>query len=409
MQTTRAGIYEREVRILLWTSMALFVFTVVVGILNGTDLVTFGHKVLVTHLHAGTLGWITLSVFAAALCLFGDDRATGWRQSLPRLVAPVASATIVLYAIAFLTTGGYVRPILGTVAAAAILAFFAWVVAQWRAGAVMSVPRWGLLAALATSVTGGVLGVLYGVYLASGGDVKALPSGGEGAHPATMVVGFLIPAALSIIEWLLRPDDVEQKATRSGFIQMVLLFLAGFSLMIGVLTNIIPFIMLNLPLEIAAIAIFFIRNRRSLARVSFDHATATPYVAASAAAVLVNLGMLVYLIGNYADDFEAVPRNLFLALDHVMFIGVMTNAIFALHRVTIGGERWPWADRVVFALVNIGITGFYFGFMFDAAAPKRIFTPLMGAGILLGLAVSFARSTDREGATSGAASSGARA
>ena len=393
MQALEAHPYRREMLLLLRTSMGLFVFTVVVGILNGTDLVTFSRQVLLTHLHAGTLGWISLSVFAACLWTFGGDS----RQRLPEVIAPLAAISIVLYAIAFLTTTGYARPVLGVLAATTMLLFFLWAVGRARAGIVMSVPRWGLLAALATSVTGGVLGVLLGLLIASGGDLKTLPADGEGAHPATMVVGFLIPAALSLIEWLLRPDELERKATRAGLIQMVLLFCAGFSLMVGVLTNIVPLIILNLPFEIAAIVIFFVRNRRSLVQVGFarERGTASPFLAASALAIVVNLGMLIYLLGNYADDFDAVPRNLILALDHVMFIGVMTNAILGLHWAAFrdrAPDRAPWADPVVFALVNLGIAGFYLGFMFDAVTPKRVFTPLMGTGILLGLAVSFVRS-----------------
>lgn len=408
MDTLHAHLYRRELIILMHTSMTLFIFTVVIGILNGTDLVTFEHKVLMTHLHAGTLGWITLSVFAAALWLFADRAATGWRLTLPRVAAPAAAVAITAYAVAFFTTSSYVRPVLGTITASSLVAFAVWAIAQGR-HAVMSVPRWGILGALVTSVTGGVLGVLLGIFIASEGDVKSLPVGGEGAHPATMVVGFLIPAALSIIEWLLRPDDVETKATRAGFLQMLFLFLAGFSLMIGVLTSIVPFIMLNLPLEIAAIVIFFVRNRGSLRTVRFSNATATPFLAASSAAVLVNLGMLFYLISKYAEDFDLTPRNLILALDHVMFIGVMTNAIFGYLFVATSARRHdvaPWSDRVVFGLLNLGITGFYLGFMFDSAIPKRVFTPLMGTGILLGVGVCFARSgrgpTERAAATAAA-------
>jgi hypothetical protein len=337
-----------------------------------------------------------LSVFAACLWTFAGPGEPADR--LPQVVARLAAGSIVLYAIAFLTTTNYARPILGTLAATSMLLFLAWAIGRARAGLTMSVPRWGLLGALATSVTGGVLGVLLGILIASDGDVKTLPAEGEGAHPATMVVGFLIPAALSLIEWLLRPDDLERKATRAGFAQMVLLFLAGFSLMVGVLTNIVPLIILNLPFEIAAIGIFFARNRASLLHVGFgdDHGTASPFLAASAVAIVVNLGMLIYLLGNYADDFDAVPRNLILALDHVMFIGVMTNSIFGLHRALLRDrsrpDALPWADKVVFALVNVGIAGFYLGFMFDAVTPKRIFTPLMGTGILLGIFVSARRS-----------------
>ena len=57
----------------------------------------------------------------------------------------------------------------------------------------------GFLAAIATSVVGGILGVLLATQIATGRDV--IPGGGEDAHPATMVVGFLIPVGMALAEW----------------------------------------------------------------------------------------------------------------------------------------------------------------------------------------------------------------
>src|SRR5690606_13131356 len=59
-----------EVKLLLQVAMAVFVWTVVIGILNGADVVDFDRMVLLSHVHAGTLGWITTSVIAASLWLF---------------------------------------------------------------------------------------------------------------------------------------------------------------------------------------------------------------------------------------------------------------------------------------------------------------------------------------------------
>ncbi len=57
---------SRDVAPLLFAAMAIFVVTVVLGILNGTDLVDLPHGALLAHVHSGTLGWISLSVFAGA-------------------------------------------------------------------------------------------------------------------------------------------------------------------------------------------------------------------------------------------------------------------------------------------------------------------------------------------------------
>ena len=232
------------------------------------------------------------------------------------------------YDLTFLTTTGWSRPVLGTLTALAIIGWFLWAVALARRTEV-SVPMWGLLAALATSVTGGILGVLYGILIASRGDAKVLPAGGEDAHPATMVVGFLVPVGLALIEWWLRPDEARTPACRAGFWQMALLFLGGFTLMIGVLLDAVPLITLNLPFEIVAIGIFLRRNWASLRTVGWDEGRPPPFLAAATVATIWNLGMLIYLLSKYADDFDAAPDRLLLALDHVMFIGVLTNVLFA--------------------------------------------------------------------------------
>ena len=394
----RSHPYRSQIRLLLGTALTMFVFTVVIGILNGTDLVDFDRKVLLTHVHVGTLAWITLSVFASTLWLFAEQPLQGLAGTWARRGAPLAAGTVVLYDLTFLTTTGYLRPVMGSLAAATILGWFAWAVTQAR-GREVSVPMWGLLAALATSVTGGVLGVLYGILVASHGDAKVLPSGGEDAHPATMVVGFLVPVGMAVVEWWLRPDEARTRATRAGFWQMALLFLGGFTLMLGVLLDAVPLITLNLPFEIIAVIIFVRRNWASLRTVGWVEGRPAPFLAASTVAIVWNLGMLVYLISKYADDFDLAPTRLLLALDHVMFVGVLTNALFAQLRAATAprADLAPWADRLVFVLVNVGIAGFWFGLVIDEAWPKRIFTPLMGIGILLGIGVYLSRLVgDRE-------------
>lgn len=384
--------YRHQIRLLLGTALAMFVITVVIGILNGTDLVDFDRKVLLTHVHIGTLAWITLSVFATTLWLFAPRELDGAAGTWARIGAPVAAASVIAYDLAFLVTTGYARPVLGSVAALVIVIWFVWAVALAR-GTDVSVPQWGLLAALATSVTGGVLGVLYGILIASSGDAKVLPEGGEDAHPATMVVGFLVPVGMAVIEIWLRPEEARTKACRAGFWQMALLFLGGFTLMLGVLLDAVPLITLNLPFEIIAVGIFLRRNRTSLRTVSWSDGRPTPFLAAATVAIVWNLGMLVYLIGKYADDFDLAPTRLLLALDHVMFIGVLTNALFAQLRVATAPRAniAAWADRVVFVMLNVGLAGFWLGLVLDEAWPKRLFTPLMGIGILLGVGVYLAR------------------
>jgi len=119
---------------------------------------------------------------------------------------------------------------------------------------------------------------------------------------------------------------------------------------------------------------------------------------AAAPAILVNIVFLNYLIGANGGDPDKIATRQILAVDHLMFVGVLTNGIFALlRRATAGDDRWPTADHVVFFGMNGGLVGFVLAFLSNNVTIERISTPIMGASILLGLAVAAARL--RRGAT----------
>ncbi|MBM4409991.1 MAG: hypothetical protein FJ037_01455 [Chloroflexi bacterium] len=208
--------HTAQVRLLLSAALALFTFTVVIGILNGTDLVDFNHKALLTHVHVGTLGWITMGVIAAALWLFALGDAPGKDAGLIRLLGYATPLTITAYSLAFLTTASVVRPLLGTLVGLVILATFVWTVRQAK-GRTLSVPHIAILGSVLMSVLGAVLGVLLGLRLAGN---ESIPESMGEAHPAAMVVGSLVPVGMAFIEWALDGKSVERKATLAGWIQV---------------------------------------------------------------------------------------------------------------------------------------------------------------------------------------------
>ncbi len=83
MSGADAAGWPRLSRALYSVALAMFVITVAIGILNGLDLVDFSppemRNTLLTHVHAGTLGWITLAIIASAFWLAGSgDRTLAW-------------------------------------------------------------------------------------------------------------------------------------------------------------------------------------------------------------------------------------------------------------------------------------------------------------------------------------------
>lgn len=370
---------RREVLLLLQVALVVFCWTVGIGILNGTDIVDFDHKVILSHVHAGTLGWITTCVIAASLWLFGsaaDAAETKEARGLTRMVVVV----LPVFAITFAFTIEEPRAIIGTLALLTIVRAFAWVVRRAR-HVTMTPVHLGFLAAVATSVVGGVIGVLLATRIATGW--KVIPDGGEDAHPATMVVGFLVPVGMALAEWGLRGSSLPV-AGRTERLQIGLPFLGGLVLMLGLLIDVTPLGPLAALIELVGVIIFLKRMRPLVREVDFGARAGGRYAAASAVALIVNIIFINYLAGANEGDFDLVPNHQLLALDHTMFIGVLTNAILALLVVTtIDDRRWRRVDDVVFVGINVGLVGFVLSLLGEWTWLERTATPIMGAAILI--------------------------
>lgn len=371
----------RGITPLLGAAMAIFLITVGIGIPNGLDLVEFDRNTLLTHVHAGTLGWITLTVFAGTALLLSDGEGAA---PMPRLLRDGAIVAIALYVVTFWIGGLSLRPVGGALALIAIGWFFGWSVAQARRVG-LTVPRLSMLAALGTLAVGAVFGLLLGLEMA--GKADFVPEGLHIAHPTTLVIGYLILAGMAIDErWLM--GQAPGRVSRWGIAQVVLLFLGGLTLTVGAILDSFPLLAMNVPLEVAGVVIFLVRMRRSLRGLGWLVAAPERQFGLSAIFLAANVGLLAYLIASYADRIEQIPPWLIFALDHSMFVGVMTNAIFGLLYDTARDRprMVPWAEHVTFWGMNLGMVGFVVGLILREAILKRIFTPIMGASILVGLA-----------------------
>jgi len=364
--------------------MIVFLITVAIGLLNGQRIVQLSSDVLLTHVHAGTIGWITLSVFAISIWVFGIGASQGSHQYI-RWSSIIAAISVPLYVLAFLSGNFIARAVFGVPVLLVMIAFLGWVVA--RTGKIrLGVAQLAILASLLTLVLGGLLGVLLQFQFASASAF--LPAGAFGAHPATMVAGYLVLMGMALSELSLMPDT--GKVSRLGIAQVILLFLAGLAIGIGILLNLTPLYGLNTLLALIGVLIFIIRFAPKIIRVNWLGHNSSRFFAISAVFVVVNIALTVYLTASLisgAFPADAIPSGLLIALDHSIFIGVMTNAIFGLINDATQERRtfWPWAEDVLFWGMNIGVTGFIIAQLSGVLVLERIFTPIMGLSILLGL------------------------
>ena len=70
MTTERPAAWMTTARDLYLVAMAVFLVTILIGILNGADAVEFDRNSILTHVHSGTVGWLSLTIVASAFLLF---------------------------------------------------------------------------------------------------------------------------------------------------------------------------------------------------------------------------------------------------------------------------------------------------------------------------------------------------
>ncbi len=151
---------------------------------------------------------------------------------------------------------------------------------------------------------------------------------------------------------------------------------------------------LYVPLEVAGVAIYVVRIRRHVMGAAWLAGSHERLFAVSAFFLVANVVLFTYLIISFLSDaygnppdFALMPSWLIFAMDHAMFIGVLSNVLFGLVSEAARARRsfWPWADHILFWGMNVGMVGFVVGLIMQEAIIKQIFTPIMGASILVAI------------------------
>jgi hypothetical protein len=360
-------------------AMALFLVTIAIGLLNGTDAVEFTRDQILTHVHSGTLGWISLALIASAMWMY---------RAVDRRLALALGILIPLYIAAFYYGNLPVRAVTGTALLVAILWVLVW---SWRAwSAERTLPGLAVALGLTTFAYGAVIGVLIQIQLAT--ETTIFERDAVGGHASAMVFSYLILLAMGLIEWRVLGTT---GLPRAGLVQFGALFVGGL-LLSGTLlfldesaTQAVGGI--YLLLELIAVGLFAWRVVPRAMRGGLGQ-----HLAAAIAFVFIAMGIFLYLIFLFisSGDPDSVDFNLIKASDHAAFIGVITNLVFALILALTAGARDSapaWLSQLGFWAMNLGLLVFLVGLGQDIAEVKRIGAPTMGVGILIVLYVQSMR------------------
>src|SRR6266566_6159191 len=153
--------YAREIGWLYQTAMVLFLVTIGLGMSRGIGLISFEDRnVVLTHLHSGTIGWITLGIAATVLWIYGGTAARAAEDSWVTRIVLLLIVTVPVYIAAWWTGIFPFRAVAGALVLIGVLAFVAWLVRQAaRIGyRQLSVPQLGTVVGLVTLVFGSALG-----------------------------------------------------------------------------------------------------------------------------------------------------------------------------------------------------------------------------------------------------------
>src|SRR5690606_9483701 len=115
------------VRLLFRGALVIFILTIVIGILNGLDVWAVPHDIVLTHVHSGTLGWITLGVFGAAGTMLARPGESIRSMAIFGVIA-MAAYILAFGSVEFTTGTSIQRPIGGTLALISIVWFFVWAI-----------------------------------------------------------------------------------------------------------------------------------------------------------------------------------------------------------------------------------------------------------------------------------------
>jgi hypothetical protein len=390
-----------DVRSAFQYGLAIFTLTALLGLANATQL--FGaldRNALLTHLHSGTLGWITMGVIGLTLWVFGG-------RDLNMAVRLSALATAA-YVLAFWSGNFPARAIFGVAMLVVVYGWWWYVFSRGLGDGFGSfdIPKLSVLFGLTTLVIGSTLGVIVQVILGTGGTVPTSPDL-IGAHASAQTGGYLVLVAAGFIEWQLTGGG---KRSTAGLIQIALLFAGGIILAVSLLlaaqlgeqaAQALPGVATLLTL--AGTVLVAVRLGRAAMGVSWTEGSKR-HAAIAIAFLLIAVVEQAILVQQFIasqGDITKVSIGLLHALDHSYFVGLMTNLLFGailLYGAT-GSRTWPWADNVIFWGLNLGAAAFIVVLLTAGSGegakpfthPVSFTAPIMGLSALLGIATFLMR------------------
>lgn len=398
IQPVKSAPVWRQVKIILMGAALLFLINIYFGFDNA--LTAAGAEIprwqLLIHLHAGSIGWITLSAIGIAIWLLTGDRdVTPAYENRVRLLGWAAVIVFAGYVpnfwLAFSRPGGALvalLPIFGSAAVIVLWASTIYALSQLGQQDVLQTIHILISGALLVAAVGATVGALLGMERVIG-QFLPLPPGPDrvGAH-AGMMDTYLFLVAAAVIEWFTR-KEAKPRWSVAGLIQglawTVGATLVPIAFFTGAVEQLLPIFGIALLL---GLVIFLARAAwRAIVQQPFGE-WPRPWATFATVSLIIYLGLFLYAVN--APSFESLPSWFAATFVHVGFVGMMTNVLFGVLSARGAAQRQvvAWGESVAFWVMNLGLILFL---ALKIAADIRLGAVVMGIGVLLGVFTLFMR------------------
>lgn len=372
----------RHTRRIFLGSLLVFLVNITLGFTNVITPGEIPHWQGVTHLHGGTLGWLTISAVGFTVWQFTGSRSVSatYAERIKWLswAAVVLGAGYVLsFGVSFNLTGSAytLLPIFGTGMMLVIWATALLALTQIRYQPVVSTVHLLLAGAMTVASLGAIMGVLLGLQHAVGS--LPLPEGipAIGFHAGPMDT-YAVMIGVAVVEWLVDGDDVRDW-TWPGVLQFALFTIAG-------IVSFVPIEAVSMMGFLGLLAgslVFFLRiGWRAVLQNPLQHTHKTW----ATFAPLWLLTFIVIFLGAAFGPLSDAGDWIGIVAFHSYFVGFLTNSLFGVYSNRTRGSRTlhAWAEPGAFWLLNIGLVAFASTEIMMGSKHGAV---IMGLGVLLGV------------------------
>jgi len=376
----------KQIQIHFMASVLLFLVNILFGFDNIFTPNDIPRWQVLMHTHAGTLGWVTLSIIGLVIWVFTGERQVSEAyakrvRTMSWLAIAAFAGYIAAFGLAFRFGPPffYLLPVFGIPSSLIIWTTAIFAFTQLRYQPTVTTAHVLLTSGILVAALGSTVGVLLGLEYLVGffvpGDDRI------GLHAGAMDAYLLLSSA-TIVELFLRKDS-SQRWTRAGLALAIIWGIAG-----------LPLAEALAPLLLVGLIIY-------VARMGWRAFTVNPFGAGARRWVFFgNIWMIFwgglfvwaiyYILVVQEGDFNAIPPWLAAVFVHSAFIGMMTNMLLGLYsaRSQEASHIWPAVETASMWLINLGLLTFFtLKIIFDI----RYGALVMGTGVLLGVLTMIVR------------------